>query len=102
MANPGLKNLEENLGLKSLKKHTGDLEHAISDNWRPIIEQLKNGGFVKSGVYDEVKDAKSMLSPIDKATMIVKNIKDAVHIGRNKYFLDMIEIFKNEEDYKEM
>lgn len=71
--------------LGALEQKRSELELALKDNLRPILDRLERSGLVKSEIYDTVKEMKSSLSSADKALMVVSSIIDAVSLSGKSY-----------------
>ena len=77
--------MESSPELEVLKTHTYELELALKNNFRHIIDELRNCGLVKSDVYDRVKETNSLLSPLEKSGLLVGSIVDVVKLSSSKY-----------------
>ena len=71
--------------LEAYRKASSMLEIAIKDNIRPIIEKLSSSGFVKSEVYEELRETSQRLSAVEKSRLLVGSIEDAITISPEKY-----------------
>lgn len=79
-----------------LADNTSDLETALKDNLRPIVEQLRKEGLLKDAVYERVKDTQVNLTSLERAGMIVTSVKEYVQIEPSNYY-KFISILKREE-----
>lgn len=94
--------MADSVYLEVLEEHCDDLELALKNSYEEIIEQLYLAGLLPTSVYNRVKDPMtSGLSPRQKATMIVINIKDKVQIKQSNYH-KFIGVLKKRRYYEDV
>ena len=79
--------MEDSVEFKTVKKCIVPLETALKGLDRNMVDFLYQNGFITDDVYDQVRSAKTLLSPADKAYELVKGIKNRVKQDKESYLL---------------
>ena len=77
--------MEDSAEFKTVKKCIIPLETALEGLDRNMVDFLYQNGFITDDVYDQVRSAKTLLSPADKAYELVKGIKNRVKQDKESY-----------------
>ena len=81
---------------------TAMLEIALWED-RDMLHCLHRNGLITQGTYDSVSDPRSTtLNPMDKASLLVQDIKDKVRLNPGNYHVLIRYFSENEWKYKDI
>ena len=79
--------MEDSVEFKTVKKCIVPLETALKGLDRNMVDFLYQNGFITDDVYDQVRSARTLLSPADKVYELVKGIKNRVKQDKESYLV---------------
>ena len=79
--------MEDSVEFKTVKKCIIPLETALEGLDRNMVDFLYQNDFITDDVYDQVRSARTLLSPADKAYELVKGIKNRVKQDKESYLV---------------
>ncbi len=86
----------------TLVNSTDMMEIAFKED-RDVTHFLHRNGLITQGTYDSVSDPRSTtLNPMDKASLLVCDIKDKVRLNPGNYRVLIQHLSENERQYKDI
>ena len=79
--------MEDSTEFKTVKRCTRPLETALKGLDSNMVDFLYQNGFIPDDNYDQIRSAKTLLSPADKAYELVKGIKNRVKQDKGSYIV---------------
>ena len=79
---------------KTFKEYIPCLEKTLKNNLTPILEELNERGLINYDAHDKVKEFPSLLTPAQKAELIVRSLKDVIGHCSDRFY-ELIEVLSD-------
>ena len=85
---------------KSLKENISELEIALRENFKPILEKLHASGLISNEDLKKVR--KKTTRKLEKSQILIRSIENQVKLSPSQYYHELVMILSDKAVYKDI